>query len=348
MAKDYYKILEVNKTDSPETIKKRYKKLAMKYHPDKTSDDKKKEYEEKFKEINQAYSVLSDENKKKQYDMGGGTSQFNQRSGFQNRDFSDIFSDIFGGGRFNRQSYEEEPDRDLHFRLTISFLEAAFGCEKEISIKKDTICSSCDGFGSQNGEFETCQKCKGHGRIEATQQTPWGLIRRTVECDNCNGEGKIPKKKCKNCKGEGIVNKKEKIKIKIPKGIDNNQTLRIPNAGNAGKNERNGDLFLTIQIKPHKIFKRQNFDIFMDLPITFAQAALGEEILIPTLTEKIKIKIPKGTESGSTLRIKDKGIPYIDDPYYLGDQFVNIIIKTPKRLTRAQTKLFEELRKLDK
>ncbi len=348
MAKDYYEILGVKKTDSADVIKKSYKKLAMKYHPDKASDDKKKECENKFKEINEAYSTLSDEGKRRQYDMGGGTSQSRQRqsSGFRGQDFSDIFGDIFGGG--HRFGGEEVEDLDLNFRLTIDFTEAVFGCEKEISMKKNVECESCNGSGSADGKFETCEKCKGHGRIEAVQQTPWGAIRKVMKCDNCNGEGRIPENKCRKCNGSGIVNKKVKVKIKTPKGIDNGQTLRISSEGNASKNGRIGDLFLEIKVKPHKIFKRDRFDIYMDFPITFSQAALGAEVSVPTLTGDIKIKIAKGTESGNVLRLRDKGIPYIDDNNYLGDQFVNIIVKTPKRLSRAQAKLFEELKKLDK
>ena len=351
MAKDYYKILEVNKNDSEETIKKSYKKLALKYHPDRADDHKKKEFEEKFKEINEAYNVLSNETKRKQYDAGGTNSQFRQTQSSGRQNFSDIFEDLLRGTNFGSQfsdHEEESEDLDLHYQITITFTEAAFGVEKEILIKKDVHCDSCNGTGAHDDEFDTCKKCNGHGRIEIEQRTPWGLMRRTAKCNECEGQGKIPKNKCKTCKGKGIINKKEKVKIKTPKGIDNNQTLRIPNAGNAAKNKRNGDLFLTIKVTPHKVFKRERFDIYMEQPITFSEAALGSEISIPTLTGNIKIKIAKGTESGSVLRLRDKGIPYLDDPSYLGDQYVNIVVKTPKKLTRAQAKLFEELKKLDK
>jgi molecular chaperone DnaJ len=173
-------------------------------------------------------------------------------------------------------------------------------------------------------------------------------MRRVLECDNCNGKGRVPENKCKKCGGSGIVNKKVKINVKIPKGIDNNQTLRISSEGNTSKKGRIGDLFLEIKVKPHKIFKRDGFDVYMDFPITFSQAALGAEVSVPTLTENIKIKIAEGTESGNVLRLRNKGIPYIDNNDYFGDQFVNIIVKTPKKLSKAQTKLFEELKKLDK
>ncbi len=336
--KDYYKILEVKKTDSIDTIKKSYKKLALKYHPDKVHDNKKQEHENKFKEINVAYATLSDEGKRRQYDAGG-TSQFRQRSGGHG-DFADIFGSMFGGG-------SEEVSLDLHYRLTIDFMEAVFGVEKEISIKKDVSCKKCDGSGSKDGKFDTCKKCDGQGRIETIQQTPWGAMRRATKCDECEGDGKIAKNKCHHCSGSGIVNSREKVKVKIPEGIDNGQTIRIVDAGESIKGGKKGDLFLQIQVKPHKIFKRENEDIYMDFEISFAQAALGDEVSIPTLKDAVKVKLAKGTESGSVLRFRDKGVALVNSPSYKGDFFVNIIVKTPKKLSRAQIKLFKELKKLD-
>jgi molecular chaperone DnaJ len=344
--KDYYKILEVKKTDSDETIKKSYKKLALKFHPDKASDDKKKEYEEKFKEINEAYSTLSNPEKRKRYDMGE-TSQFNQGSKSYGTNFSDIFEDLLRGSGFGNNFQEEQEDLDLYFKLTIEFTEAVFGVEKEISIKKDILCKACDGTGSEDDKFEKCQKCDGHGRLNVNQRTPWGTITRTIKCNECKGEGKIIKNKCRKCNGSGIINSKENVTIKIPKGIDDGQTLRIRHTGNTTKNNRMGDLFLEIQVKPHKIFKRDGFDIYMDFPITFSTAALGGEIKIPTLSKEVKVKLAKGTESGSVLRLKGHGIPFVNDPHHMGDQFVNIIIKTPKKLSKAQIKLFKELAELD-
>ena len=341
--KDYYNILEVKKTDSIDVIKKSYKKLALKYHPDKVDDDKKEEYENKFKEINEAYSVLSDESKKRKYDAGGRASPFSERGGGQrHQGFADIFGDMFGGG------FEEQgPDLDLHYRLAISFMEAVFGCEKEISVKKDIPCKKCDGTGSKDGKFDTCKKCNGQGRVEMVQQTPWGAMRRVVECDECSGEGKITKNKCTDCRGKGTVNSREKVKVKIPEGINSGQTIRVMNAGESIKGGARGDLFLEIQVSPHKVFKRENDDIYMDFEISFAQAALGDEVFVPTLKEDVKIKIAKGTESGSVLRLRDKGVALVNNPSYKGDFFVNIIVKTPKKLNRAQTKLFKELKKLD-
>ncbi|MFH0808375.1 MAG: molecular chaperone DnaJ [archaeon] len=355
--KDYYEILNVKKTDSDEVIKKNYKKLAMKFHPDKASDDtERKKFEEKFKEINEAYTTLSNKEKKQRYDMGeqGNSNQssgFRNSSGFRSSDyggFSSMFEDLLrssGMGGFGRQ--EREEDLDLHYQITIEFTEAAFGVEKEILIKKDISCKTCKGTGSKDNKFKTCETCKGQGRININQQTPWGTIRRTVVCDSCNGEGKTTENKCNKCNGAGTISSKEKVKIKIPKGIDNKQTIRIQEAGNASKNNQTGDLFLEVRVNPHKIFKRDGFDIYIKFPITFSKAALGGEIKIPTLKKEVTVKLGKGTESGAVLRLKGHGIPHVNNPYITGDQFVEIKVETPKKLTRAQIKLFKELEKLD-
>jgi molecular chaperone DnaJ len=341
--KDYYEILNVKKGDSEDIIKKSYKKLAMKYHPDKAEGDKKKEHEEKFKEINEAYSTLSNKEKRQRYDMGG-QGGFNQGSGFQGGGgggFSDMFEDLLRGSGMGGFGGGQRENLDIQYRVTIEFEEAAFGVEKEIKIQRDVSCEKCKGTGSKDDKFETCKKCNGQGRINATQQTPWGNIRRTVHCNECNGEGKIIENKCGECNGSGVTSAKEKVKIKIPKGIDNGQTIRIQGAGNASKTGRTGDLFLEVRVAPHKIFKRDGFDIYMKFPITFSRAALGGQIKIPTLKKEIKVKLGKGTESGAILRLKGHGIPYLNSLYETGDQFVEIIVETPKKLTRAQKKLFK-------
>jgi len=346
--KNYYEILNVKKNDSEENIKKSYKKLAIKFHPDKVKDDKKKEYEEKFKEINEAYSTLSNKEKRMRYDMGE-TNQFNQSSE-KRGGFSDIFEELLRGASFNQGFSQEEmeKDLDLHYRITIEFIEAAFGVEKEISVKKDVPCKKCKGTGSKDNKFEKCRKCNGQGILKMNQQTPWGIISRTIECEECQGKGKIITNKCRTCQGKGIENIKEKVKIKIPKGIDNRQTIRIQNEGNSNKNNSKGDLFLEIQVKPHKIFKRDGFDIYMKFPITFSKAALGGEIRIPTLSKEIKVNLKKGSEFGNILRLKGHGIPFLNSPNHAGDQFIEITIKTPKKLSRSQIKLFKELEKLEK
>lgn len=349
--KDYYETLGVKKTDSEETIKKQYKKLAIKFHPDKASNEKeRKEYEEKFKSINEAYAVLSNPEKKKQYDTMG-QNPFGNFSGFRNQgggmgDLSDIFEQLFRGSGFRgREKYE---NLDLYNQITIEFTEAAFGTEKEITIEKNTPCEKCEGTGSSNKKFEKCEKCSGIGRIQIRQQTPWGIMAQETECNECKGTGKKIKNPCRKCNGEGLNQGKEKIKIKIPAGIDNGQTIRIQNAGNINKNKQKGDLLLKIRVLPHKIFKRENFDIYMKFPISFSKAALGGEIEIPTLESDLKIKIKKSTQTGSILRLKGEGIPFINNPKQRGDQFIEIIVETPKKLSRKQIKLLKELEKLEK
>ncbi len=352
--KDYYEILGVKKEDDKETIKKAYKKLALKYHPDRAPEDKKQEYEQKFKEISEAYAVLSDDSKKNKYDTYGHEGfdrQYSQEDIFRGADFSSIFEDLFGGSFFNnfnrRDNYERENDaEDLKYRLTIEFEEAVFGAEKEIEIKKNVVCKNCEGTGAKNKEFIKCEKCSGKGRINLEQRTPFGIIRQTRACSTCSGSGKIPKQVCSTCSGDGVINKKEKIKVKIPAGIDNGQILRVPNSGNEIYNGQAGDLLLVINVKPHSIFQRDGDDIYSDLEITFSQAALGSTISVPTLSGNTKIKIPAGIQPDTVFRLKGKGVKNVSY-YRIGDQFIKIKIKTPKNLSKEQKQLFKELEKLE-
>ncbi len=357
--KDYYKILGVDKGASKDALKKAYKKLALKYHPDRAPEDKKEKYEEKFKEISEAYTVLGDDKKKEQYDSFGHDA-FNQGAensgfrgaggfgGFEGDNLSDIFKDLFesqfGGGSF-RGSHNAKVGDDLQYGLTIDFEEAVFGCEKEVEIRKNVSCDSCGGTGAKDKEMEECDKCHGEGRIAVNQRTPFGIFRQVVTCDKCHGEGKIPKRRCRRCDGKGIVDDKIKIKIKIPQGIDNNQMIRAEGKGDSIKSGRNGNLFIVIQVKPHKIFKRDGDNIYMDFSISFSQAALGCKISIPTLKGTKKIKIASGTESETIVRLKGEGIKNVNG-YRTGDQFINLKIQTPKKLSRKQKKLFEELAEL--
>jgi len=348
MAKNYYEVLNVKKTDSEEVIKKSYKKLAFKYHPDKAGEEKKEEYEDKFKQINEAYSTLSDKTKRQRYDMGE-TAPRGPGAHSRGGSFSDMVEDLMRQGSFGGgfSGNEQEEDLDLHYRLTIEFKEAVFGCEKEILIKRDIHCNSCGGSGSENQEFNDCHKCNGNGKIRVQRQTPWGIIDQIEQCRDCYGKGKVPKNKCKKCAGSAILTKKEKVKLNIPKGIDNDQTLRIGNAGNASRKGQIGDLFLTIQIKPHKVFQRDGYDIYMELPISFSKAALGGEVKVKTLEGDVTVKIKKGTESGNVLRLKGEGVHWVNHPKYRGDQFIQIKVTTPKKLSKEQAELFKQLEKLD-
>jgi len=351
--KDYYEVLGVSKNDDKDSIKKAYKKLAMKYHPDRASKDKKEECEKRFKEISEAYTILGDDKKRRQYDSVGhetfGQGGY-QGNPFQGEDISSMFRDIFEsnffhgtrGGSFRNKRTGE----DLQYELIIDFKEAAFGCEKEIYVRKNIICSQCEGTGAKSKALSQCDKCEGRGRLAINQRTPFGILRREALCDKCEGQGSIPKEKCKECGGEGIINTSKKIKIRIPEGIDNEQILKVIGEGNAVKNGESGDLLLIIRVKPHKIFKRDHDDIYMELPITFSQAALGCEILVPTLSVNTKIKIPSGTESGTIMRLKNKGIRNVNR-YKTGDQFINIKVETPKKLNRKQRALFKELSELE-
>ncbi|MCK4650308.1 molecular chaperone DnaJ [Candidatus Pacearchaeota archaeon] len=350
--KDYYEILGVSKSDTKDAIKKAYKKLALKYHPDKAPKNKKTEYEEKFKEMSEAYTVLTDDKKRSQYDSMGQDA-FNQGYSQENfsreEDISNIFKDLFGNSFFGGSqgdSFRTTGD-DLQYELIIDFKEAAFGCEKKIEIRKDILCDSCDGTGAKDKKLDTCDKCNGEGRITINRRTPFGIFRQVAICDKCNGEGKIPKQKCKHCDGRGVINKKQKLTVNIPQGIDNNQFLKIRGEGNAIKGGENGNLLLVIRVKPHKVFKRDGDDIYINFPISFSQAALGCKISIPTLSGDTKIKIASGTESNTVFRLKGEGVKNVNN-YRTGDQFVNIKVETPKSLNRKQKKLFEELAKLEK
>jgi len=351
--KDYYEILGVNKSSSKEEIKKAYKKLALKYHPDRASKEKQKEYEEKFKEISEAYAVLSDEGKRKNYDSFGHSGfdqRYSQEDIFRGADFSNIFEELFGndffggenifGDLFGRNRIKR--GRDLQYNLTISFEEAAFGCEKELNIRKNVICEKCNGTGAENGELISCEKCNGLGQLRINRRTPFGVFTQATICPKCNGTGKIPKQKCKHCNGKGIVNENKKVKVKIPAGIDEGQVLKVPGKGECIKDGKPGSLLIVMSIKPHKFFKRKGDDIYFTLSISFSQAALGDKIKIPTLLGETKIKILPGIESGKILRLKNKGIENVNG-YGKGDEFIKIEIKTPKKLTRKQKNLFKEL-----
>lgn len=369
MSKDYYNILGVSKDASDEEIKKAYRKMAHKYHPDKQGGN-----EARFKEANEAYQVLSDKEKRSQYDQYGQTfeqaqSQGGGFSGFEGfRDFSSFaegfdfnfgggqggFSDIFGdifqqagfgtgarGGRGRRRSRGE----DIQVDIEITFQEMASGIEKEMELYKRVKCSRCEGEGVEPGSKKAeCPTCRGEGQIKTSRRTVLGTFQQTSVCPDCQGEGKIPEKKCEKCGGGGRTREYEKIKIKIPPGIRDGQTIRLENMGEAGeKGGEAGDLYVNVHVLPDKRFSRDGDDIHSEGRISFSQAALGDKISIDTIGGEVKLKIPAGTQSGETFRLKGHGVKHLSRFGY-GDHYVKIQVETPKNLTREQRELFEKLK----
>ncbi|MGL5988555.1 molecular chaperone DnaJ [Cetobacterium sp.] len=357
--KDFYDILEVAKGASDVEIKKAYRKAAMKYHPDKfsgASDSEKTVAEDRFKEINEAYQVLSDENKRAQYDRfghsafenGGGGSGFGGGAGFGGgfEDLGDIFGSFFGGGGgFGGGSRQRgpEPGEDLRYNLELTLEEAAKGVDKTLKYKRTGSCNSCNGTGAEkDSKMNKCSKCNGSGTIHVTQRTVFGNFQTAQECNSCHGKGNVPEKKCKKCHGTGIDNETVEKTIKIPAGIDEGQKLRLSGMGNAStEGGPNGDLYVYISVKSHPFFERNGVDIVCDVPVTFAKATLGGEIEIPTLNGKKTIKIPAGTQNEKLFRMKGEGIKNPRSPY-TGDQIVRIKIEVPINLNLEQQELLKK------
>ncbi len=342
--RDYYEVLGVSKGASQDEIKKAYRKLSKQYHPD---INKEANAEDKFKEISEAYEVLSDEQKRAQYDQFGHAGPNQGFGGFSGGDgfgFEDIFSSFFGGGGTRRRD-PNAPSKgnDLQYAMTIDFEEAVFGKEKEIEIPKEETCDTCHGTGAKKGTHpETCSHCKGSGQVTITQDTPFGRIQTKRTCNYCEGTGKLIKEKCSTCHGKGTVNKRKKIKITIPAGVDDGQQLRVTGQGEPGVNGGPaGDLYVVFRVKPDPRFERDGDDIYFELPLTFAQAALGDELEIPTVQGKVKLKIPAGTQSGTQFRLKGKGVKNVHG-YGMGDQHVIAKVITPKKLTEKQKQLLRE------
>jgi molecular chaperone DnaJ len=349
---DYYKILGVNKDASKEEIKRAYKRLAKKYHPDLNKGNK--EAEPKFKEINEAASILGNDEKRRQYDQfgdaafkqGQGYSQqgFSSQdfSGFDPFDFDSVFESFFGGGR-GRARRSNMRGNDLRAEISISLEEVSTGTKKTLKIRKNEKCSKCDGKGG-NG-VKSCSYCHGTGQITDARRTPFGIFQTTTTCKACSGVGESLKNTCHNCDGSGIIKKEKKLDVNIPEGIENGSNLRLEGEGEAGyRGSQAGDLYILIHVEPHKIFERKGNDIYLEVPISFVQAALGTNIKVPTLDGQASLKIPVETQTGTIFKMKSKGIPYLHS-YGRGDQLVKIVVKTPENISNKEKKIFEELGK---
>ena len=344
--RDYYEVLGVSKTASKEEIKKAYRKLSKQYHPDINKDAN---ASEKFQEVSEAYEVLSDEQKRAQYDQFGhqdpnqgfGGSGFGGAEGFG---FDDIFSTFFGGGGARRRDPNApRKGEDLQYSMTIDFMDAVFGKETEIEIPKEETCDTCDGSGAKPGtKKKTCSYCEGTGQLNVAQDTPFGRMVNRRACHHCEGTGQIIEEKCQTCKGAGKVRKVKKIKVSIPAGVDDGQQLRVTGQGGPGFNGGpSGDLYVVFRVKAHKDFEREGDDIYLELALTYPQAALGDEIEVPTVHGKVKLKIPAGTQSGARFRLKGKGVKNVHG-YGTGDQHVIIRVKTPTKLNEKQRQLLRE------
>ena len=353
MAKrDYYDVLGVSKTANDDEIKKAYRGLAKKYHPDVCKEP---DAEAKFKEVQEAYEVLSDSTKRQQYDqfghegpMGGagGFDGFNFGGGFSG--FEDIFSSFFGGGSRRKSSTGATRGRNIKTTITLTFEEAAFGCEKEITLSKLETCKDCSGTGAMSGkDIETCSRCHGRGRVVVEQNSIFGRVQTETTCPNCGGKGKTIKNKCTTCHGEGRIKVTSKLKVKIPSGVDDEQTLTVSGKGEAGTNGgMNGDLYIEINVKEHDFFERDGVHLYIEMPITFSQAALGAQIEIPTLDGKALLKVPSGTQTGTKFKLTGRGIKNARTGE-VGNLYVIAKIITPTKLSQEQKDLFNKLSKTD-
>ncbi len=373
MSNDYYQILGVSKNASKEEIKRAYRQLAHKYHPDKAGGD-----EQKFKEINEAYQVLSNDQKRAQYDQFGNV--FGQGTGFSGQgaggwqginledlfrrfggfsgqgpfrheskgpdegwDFGDIFGDIFGRGRGKSRQYKRKA-QDILVDLEITLEDIYKGAKKEIKLQKLVVCPKCKGSGGEPGSsMKKCATCKGQGQIQQTQRTVLGSFSRIATCPDCQGKGEMPEKTCSQCRGKGVIRETEVISVNMPAGIDDGQIIKLEGRGQAGgKGELSGDLYIRVHIKQHKDFTKKGEDIYYSANVSFTQAALGDKIEIPTLEKKVKLKIPAGVQSGKLLRIRGKGMPGPGGGR--GDQFVKIQVETPEKLSQKVKDLFNKLK----
>ena len=358
MKEDYYELLGVNKNATDDEIKSAFRKLAKQYHPDLHKGADKEEAEAKFKKLNEAYEVLSDKEKRAKYDQFGhaafdpaaGAGGYGGYSTGGFGDYSDIFDSIFGGGFGGfggaRQQTRNGPVRgnDLKYNLTLTFEEAAFGTKKEILVPREENCPECGGTGAKPGSTPTkCSACGGTGQVRVQQNTMFGSFSTVRTCEACNGTGKIISDPCTHCKGRGRVNKSNRINVTIPAGINNGQTLTMRGEGEAGiRGGANGDLYIGINVRPHKLFSRKGYDLYLDINIPMTTAALGGEIQVPTLKGSVKYNVPQGTQPGTTFRLKEQGVQKLNAAGK-GDLFVRVNVQIPKRLNEEQRELLEKL-----
>lgn len=357
--RDYYEVLGVSKGASDEDLKRAYRKLARKYHPDVNKD---KDAEEKFKEVSEAYQVLSDSDKRARYDQFGHAGLGDQGAGFGGfggmGGFEDLFDMMFNGGFSGRNTRNSpRPGADLRYELNLSFKEAVFGTEKDIEIYRYEQCEHCNGSGAEPGsKVHTCDRCGGSGQVKQAQKTPFGQFVNVTTCDKCGGSGKVIEKKCSHCRGAGTTRRKRRIHLRIPAGVDNGSRLRVAGKGEAGeRGGAYGDLYVFIRVQPHQRIERRKENLYLKKDISFVKATLGAEIPVETLDGSVKLKIPAGTQPGSTFRIEGKGVP-LQRRSGRGNFYVTVQISVPKKLNDRQLKALsdfaaasgEELEMLDK
>ena len=363
--RDYYEVLGVDKGASDAQIKSAYRKLAKKYHPDLNPGDA--DAEAHFKEVNEAYEVLSDAEKKQRYDQfghagvdpnfgaGGGFGGGSYAGGFGGMDFGDIFDTFFGGsggfGGFGGSARSQNPNAprrgsDLRTSLAISFMEAAKGCTKTVTVNRSETCSDCGGSGAAKGtQPQTCPECGGSGVVTQQKRTPFGVMQSTRPCSRCGGKGKIIKEPCKHCGGSGQTTKSKKLEVTIPAGIDDGQSIAMRGQGNAGVNGGPaGDVIIVVTVRPDTLFERDGFDVYVTVPVTYAQAVLGAQVVVPTVDGKVQYDVPEGTQPGTTFRLRGKGIRYLNGKGR-GDQYVKVSVEVPKKLSKEQRTALEKFEK---
>ncbi len=349
--RDYYEVLGVPRSASDDEIKKSYRKLAKQYHPDMNPGDK--EAEVKFKEASEAYAILSDADKRRQYDQfghsafdggaGGGGFDFTNM-GDMGDIFGDIFGDLFGGGRSRRASNGPMKGPNVRAGVRITFQEAVTGVDKELELNLKEQCGTCHGTGAKPGtSSDTCSKCGGKGQVVYTQQSLFGMVRNVQTCPDCRGTGKIIKEKCTDCYGSGYITKKKKIQVSVPAGIDNGQSIRIRDMGEPGTNggER-GDLLVEVNVSRHPIFQRQDYDIYSTAPISFAQAAIGGDVRISTVDGDVIYTVKPGTQTDTKVRLRGKGVPTLRNKQVRGDHYVTLVVQVPTKLTSEQKELLQK------